>query len=127
GGLRRNKIDATAGDGVAIGLAGWGDLRPVVDRVDVDIDLLPDVETLATRVEFINDLQDAGVDALGVLPGEGAFGDDVRLYSDEFQGKFFLGGAFKGSPGLGTWLESRDVMLVDIDTDMQLVDVSQHD
>src|SRR5262249_29067371 len=45
-------------------------LQPVFLRVDVDVELLADVDRPGRVLQGVDHLQDAGVDPLGVVPGQ---------------------------------------------------------
>ena len=48
-------------------------------QLEEHVHLLPDEQRRLVLHHFVDHLQDAGVDAFGVVAGERAFGDDERL------------------------------------------------
>src|SRR5581483_2850299 len=92
---------------------------------DEDIHLLADVHRELVTVEAVQDLQDAGVDTLCAITGQRLLRHDEGLKTDELQRGLQPSVAAHKGKGRSAAAYTPRVVLVDIDTDVQLVYVSE--
>jgi hypothetical protein len=89
--------------------------------------LLAHVDGHGGAVEAVEDLQDAGIDALRAVAGEGFFGDDVRLHPRQIQARLEAAVAAQISHGPAFLAKAPSVVFVDIHADVQSIEVAQQD
>ena len=100
-----------------------------LDGLDVDVHLLADVERDRRLVgQGVDDLEDPGVDPLGVVAGQALLGDHVGLDLDELERRSRTPGRpLRVATASGLGVEQGDVVLVDVDPDVEPVDVAEDD
>jgi len=85
---------------------------------------LPDIDRQSAALEAVKNLEDAGIDALGAVPGERSFGNDVGFDAPEFERRLKVRISPDEGEGLGIRANAPSIVLIDIDADDQFIDIA---
>src|SRR5262249_27749785 len=96
-------------------------------RVQIHIQLLADVDRHVGRIERVNCLQHAGVNAFGAGAGERLLRHDHRLDADEGNGDRLVGAPAGHGATMQTGAEAWQIAFVDVHPDVMNAQVADYE